>query len=43
VSGSEHRRLLAEFTRAARTGDLVQLEQLLAGQVAATDRFAVAA
>ena len=33
VSSGEHRRLLAAFTAASRTGDLAQLERLLAAEV----------
>ena len=33
VSDDEHRRLLAAFTAASRTGDLAQLEQLLVAEV----------
>jgi RNA polymerase sigma-70 factor, ECF subfamily len=34
VSGTEHRRLLAAITAASQTGELEQLEQLLAGEAA---------
>jgi RNA polymerase sigma-70 factor, ECF subfamily len=43
VSGSEHRQLLAAFTTASQTGDLAQLERLLAGDVVASRPLAVAA
>lgn len=43
VSGSEHRRLLAAFTTAAQTGDLAQLERLLADEVVASRPLTVAA
>jgi RNA polymerase sigma-70 factor (ECF subfamily) len=43
VSRGEHRPLLVAFSAAARTGDLAQLEQLLAGEVAASGALTVAA
>jgi RNA polymerase sigma factor (sigma-70 family) len=43
VSRSEQRRLLAAFTTASQTGELAQLEGLLAGEVAASRPLAVAA
>ena len=43
VSGNEHRRLLAAFTTASQTGDLAQLELLLAGDVASSRPLAIAA
>ena len=43
VSGSERRRLLAAFTAASQTGDLAQLERLLADEIMASRPLAVAA
>ena len=43
VSASQQRRLQAAFTIATQTGDLTPLEQLLAGETAASVPFAVAA
>jgi RNA polymerase sigma-70 factor (ECF subfamily) len=43
VSRGEHRPLLVAFSAASRTGDLVQLEQLLAGEVVLSDALTVAA
>jgi RNA polymerase sigma-70 factor, ECF subfamily len=43
VSRGEHRRLLMAFTAASQTGDVAQLEQLLADDVVASGRLAVAA
>ena len=43
VSRGEHRRVLAAFTAASRTGDLAQLEQLLAAEVEMHVPSAVAA
>jgi RNA polymerase sigma-70 factor (ECF subfamily) len=43
VSGSAHRRLLAALSAAAQTGELAQLERLLADEVAASGPLAVAA
>ena len=43
VSRGEHRRLLAAFTAASRTGDLAQLEQMLAAEVEMHVPSAVAA
>ena len=43
VSGSEHRRLLAAFSAASRTGDLGQLEALLAGDVVTSGPLPIAA
>ena len=43
VRRDEHRRLLAAFSAASRTGDLAQLEQLLAGEVVASSLLPLAA
>ena len=43
VGRDEHRRLLAAFSAASQTGDLAQLEQLLAGEVVASGPLTVAA
>ena len=43
VPRAEHRRLLAAFRAASQTGDLAQLEQLLAGEVMASNALPVAA
>ena len=43
VRRDEHRRLLAAFSAASQSGDLAQLEQLLAGEVVASVPLTVAA
>jgi RNA polymerase sigma-70 factor, ECF subfamily len=43
VSRGEHRPLLMAFTTASRTGEVAQLEQLLAGDAVASGRLSVAA
>jgi RNA polymerase sigma-70 factor (ECF subfamily) len=43
VSRGEHRALLVAFTTAARSGDVAQLEQMLAGDVVADGHLPVAA
>jgi RNA polymerase sigma-70 factor (ECF subfamily) len=43
VGRAEHQRLLAAFTTASQTGDLAQLEDLLAGEVMASAPLPVAA
>jgi RNA polymerase sigma-70 factor (ECF subfamily) len=43
VGRGEHQRLLAAFTTASQTGDLAQLEDLLAGEVVASAPLPVAA
>src|SRR4051812_18658890 len=43
VSRGEHRPLLTAYTTASQTGEVAQLEQLLAGDVLASGRLSVAA
>jgi RNA polymerase sigma-70 factor, ECF subfamily len=43
MSRGEHRPLLMAFTTASQTGEVAQLEQMLAGDVLASDRPSVAA